>query len=407
MPEPLTHCPNCGSADLDDVHAVAGVPAHSMLLLHDPDAARAFPTGDIVLAVCGACGFVTNRAYDPALESYDAEYEASQAFSPTFNAFHQALADDLIARYDLHGKEVVEIGCGQGEFLRLLCQRGGNRGLGFDPGFANAHGDADGETVRVVADYFGPHHPVDQADFVCCKQTLEHIPDTRDFVANVRRTLRADAAIPVFFQVPDFERIIVEGAFWDVYYEHCSYFTAPSLIRVFQDNGFDVQACRSEYDDQYLMIEATPVTAATGRAVPGVEAVVERVRGFAEACAHQRACWADFLQAAAARGERVALWGGGSEAVAFLTTLVAGPEVAYAVDVNPRKQGCYLPTTAHEVVAPERLVDQPVDIVIAMNPIYLSEIGRDLERLGVAPRLLSVAHFQTESQPALAVGAGT
>ena len=407
MPEPLTHCPNCRSADLDDVHAVAGVPAHSMLLLHDPDAARAFPTGDIVLAVCGACGFVTNRAYDSALESYDAEYEASQAFSPTFNAFHQALADDLITRYSLRGKEVVEIGCGQGEFLRLLCERADNRGLGFDPGFANAHGDADGERVRVVADYFGPQQPVDEADFVCCKQTLEHIPDTRDFIATVRRTLRADARIPVFFQVPDFDRIVTEGAFWDVYYEHCSYFTAPSLIRVFQDNGFDVQACRSEYDDQYLMIEATPGNGAPGRAVLGVEAVVARVRGFAEACARQRACWTDFLRAAAARGERVALWGGGSKAVAFLTTLGAGAEVAYAVDVNPRKQGCYLPTTAHQVVAPARLAEEPVDIVVAMNPIYLAEIGQDLDRLGVAPRLLSVAHFQADSQAALAMGAST
>ncbi|NJM57780.1 MAG: hypothetical protein HC857_10560 [Synechococcales cyanobacterium RU_4_20] len=33
----------------------------------------------------------------------------------------------------------------------------------------------------------------------------------------------------VYFEVPDAERIFAERAFWDVYYEHCSYFSPPSL----------------------------------------------------------------------------------------------------------------------------------------------------------------------------------
>jgi hypothetical protein len=29
----------------------------------------------------------------------------------------------------------------------------------------------------------------------------------------------------VFFETPDAKRVLAEGAFWDIYYEHCSYFS--------------------------------------------------------------------------------------------------------------------------------------------------------------------------------------
>ena len=65
-----------------------------------------------------------NGLYDASLQSYSPDYEETQAFSPRFTAFLENLADDQIARHALHGKQVVEIGCGKGEFLMLLCERG-------------------------------------------------------------------------------------------------------------------------------------------------------------------------------------------------------------------------------------------------------------------------------------------
>ena len=65
---------------------------------------------------------------------YEDDYESTQAVSPTFNRFHERLARDLIERFDLHGKRVVELGCGQGEFITMLAELGGNRGLRLRPG---------------------------------------------------------------------------------------------------------------------------------------------------------------------------------------------------------------------------------------------------------------------------------
>ena len=39
----------------------------------------------------------------------------------------------MIDRYDIHGKDILEIGCGKGDFLIEICRAGGNRGVGIDP----------------------------------------------------------------------------------------------------------------------------------------------------------------------------------------------------------------------------------------------------------------------------------
>ena len=123
----------------------------------------------------------------PKLTEYSGRYEETQGFSPTFQRFHRDLADRLIERFKLQDRDILEIGCGKGEFLLLLCENGRNRGVGYDPGYrADRHAPAAGENVRFVADFYTEKCTDTAADFVCCKMTLEHIPDTLEFMRMVR-----------------------------------------------------------------------------------------------------------------------------------------------------------------------------------------------------------------------------
>ena len=88
--------------------------------------------------------------------------------------------------------------------------------------------------------------------------TLEHISDTANFVGTVRRSVGDRYDSVIFFQVPDMTRVLRDLAFWDIYYEHCSYFSADSLKLLFEEQGFDVMDVWTDYDDQYLMITAKP-----------------------------------------------------------------------------------------------------------------------------------------------------
>ena len=93
---------------------------------------------------------------------------------------------------------------------------------------------------------------------------------------------------------------------------------------------------------------------------------------------------------ARANNQRVVLWGGGSKAVAFLTTLGIRDEIQYAVDINPHKHGAYLAGTGQEVVAPAFLRSYRPDLVIIMNPVYVDEITRDLAAMGLQPEIVAV-----------------
>lgn len=390
-------CPACGAERMSVFYEVGNVPVNSVLLVNSRQEALDFQRGDITLAACPACGFISNVAFDEALTQYTARYEATQGYSPTFNKFHRALAQDLIDRYDLRGKDVIEIGCDKGDFITMLAEMGDNRGVGFDPAYVpGRHPSPAADRLTFIPDFYSEKYTDYRADFICCKMTLEHIPDVGEFVATVRRSIGDNHEAVVFFQIPNAQYVLCDVAFWDIYYEHCSYFTKGSLARLFRRAGFEVRDLWTAYDNQYLMIEARPAgeqgSGEAGEAVlPGEESPVETmemVEYFVEHYEAKRDEWRRALAEWKAAGKRVVLWGGGSKGVAFLTTLGQSvADIAYAVDINPIKHGTFMAGTGQEIVAPEFLREYYPDVVVIMNPVYREEITTDLAGMGLSPEI--------------------
>src|SRR5690606_23037130 len=145
-------CIVCDSSNLAPFIEIADVPVHCNVVCTTREGALSAPRGRIDLVLCHGCGHVFNRAFDPGRMRYDGTYENSLFGSPKFRGYANALADRLIADHDLNGKDVVEIGCGDGRFLDLICGKGANHGLGFDPGGKPRECGAHGEDVRVFPD---------------------------------------------------------------------------------------------------------------------------------------------------------------------------------------------------------------------------------------------------------------
>lgn len=394
-----TVCPTCGSSRTEVFHEVRGVPANSCILLETAAEARSYPQGDIRLRFCRDCCFIFNAAFDPRLTEYSGRYEETQGFSPTFRRFHRALADRLVDKLGLQGRRVLEIGCGKGEFLVMLCEDGRNHGVGFDPAYREDREEVEpGETVRFVRDFYSEKYAGEPADFVCCKMTLEHIRDTGDFVRMVRSAVGRER-VDVFFMVPEAERILEECAFEDVYYEHVSYFTPASLNELFSSHGFEVHELGHEYDGQYLTIltktasagtRSQPLGPAVGRRGDEVHELVE---GFESAFQRKLEGWRTRIEDACGRGHRAVIWGSGSKGVSFLTTLgLDEGHISAAVDINPYRHGYYMPGTGHRIVGPDELVSLDPDAVIVMNRIYRDEIERDVRSRGLAAEILTLDH---------------
>lgn len=386
-------CPACGHS-METFFRLPGVPVNSCILVDTREEALAFPRGDIELGVCAGCGFVCNQAFDPRLAEYSGRYEETQAYSPTFNKFHLSLASDLVERFGLHGKTIVEVGCGKGEFLALLCKLGGNAAIGYDPGYDPKRAIFEpGTQARMIRDFYGPGSGTGEGDLVCCKMTLEHIRGTQDFARTLRDAMKPDGHSSVFIQVPESLRIFRDVAFEDIYYEHCSYFTPGSLARMFRKAGYRVDRLDVTYAGQYLTLEGG--VAADGNSAPlaaeeSVQSVVDFAAAFGPRFEAKRAEWQARIEDESRKGP-VAIWGSGSKAVAFLrATAPASQLVEHVVDINPHRRGHFMPGTGQRILSPDELRAVAPAAVVVMNSIYRDEIAAELSRQGIAAALYTL-----------------
>ncbi|MBD2342909.1 class I SAM-dependent methyltransferase [Anabaena subtropica] len=387
-------CPNCSHQGLSIFYEVHNVPVHSCLMLSNQQEALDFPRGDILLGYCHHCGFITNLAYDPKWSAYAPNYEDQQSFSPTFNKFALDLANHLIKKHDLHNKDIMEIGCSKGDFLLLLCELGNNRGVGIDPSVVPGRVESvAGDRVIFIPEYYDQHHAQYVGDFICCRHTLEHIQPTAEFLQKLRHSIGTRTQTTVFFEVPDTHRVLKDSAFEDIYYEHCSYFTPGSLSRLFRNNGFAVTDLHRSYGNQYLLIEARPVAVTSDKIHPleeSIEQTASNVQAFASKIQKHLERWKRYLQKLQSQGKRTVIWGSGSKCVAFLTTLDAVDQVQYVVDINPHRQGKFIPGVGKEIVSPEFLRDYQPDHVIVMNSIYCQEIQQMLNTMGLMSEVIAL-----------------
>jgi SAM-dependent methyltransferase len=386
-------CRSCGAFNTRAFYEVRDVPVNSVLLLSSREQALGFPTGNIELCFCESCGFIFNALFDSALVEYSSRCEETQGYSDVFRRWHEALAERLIQCHGLHHKEIIEIGCGKGEFLTLLCSRGGNRGVGFDPAYVKERSlGARLAGVDFIPQNYSPEYITRTPDFVCCKMTLEHIPNASEFIGGLRSSLDHARDAIVFFQVPNAGKIMDDMAFWDVYYEHCSYYTRGSLARLFTTHGFDVLNVDLEYDEQYVTLEARSGTGKIECAIPPIEdvsALEQAVSRFAECLPAWLVLWRRRLRHYKEQNRRVVIWGSGSKGVAFLTTVDLEGLVEYVVDINPNRQGHYMVKTGQEIVGPGFLKGYNPHVVIVMNPIYRGEIRAEMLRHGVDAEIVT------------------
>ncbi|MCC7372902.1 MAG: methyltransferase domain-containing protein [Chloroflexi bacterium] len=387
----VTVCPACGADGLQPFHRVESMPAASCLLADDGEEARSYPRGAIELALCRACGFITNTRFDPSIIDYSSSYEETQSFSPRFRRFAGGLTSRLVDGYGIRNKTVLEIGCGRGDFLAMLCEAGNNRGIGIDPSYRA--GDIQSpalERIQFIPEFYGEQHAGIEADLICCRHTLEHVQPTTEFLRMVRRSI-GDRDTVVFFEVPDVARVLRDLSVWDIHYEHCSYFTLGALARQFRAADFDVLELELGYEDQYCLIVARP---SRGQPTPPLPAendlgqTVALVERFQQIYPQQLEKWRAQLQRIRQSRKRAVIWGGGSKAVSYLSLLGVTDEVAFVVDINPQRQGQFLAGPGHQILPPAELQRYRPDVVIVMNPIYLDEIGADLEKMGLQPELV-------------------
>ncbi len=386
-----TTCPCCQSADLDAFFTIRNAPVQSIIAIKSYEAAMQVPRHDIVLTFCNHCGFIFNSEFDTEWDYYTQGYEDQQGFSPTFVRFITGVTQRFIDKYALRNKTVIEIGCGKGDFIRLICALSDNQGVGIDPTWVPGRGEPN-PNVRFIPEFYSQAHADLHADCITCRHTLEHVFETNDFLKMIRESCQ-EASPVLFFEVPSIVRILKDQAFWDIFGEHCSYFSPGSLAQLFRRNKFEVLDLFLEYDDQYLLIEARPVDSVSDTVHPLEESVAELkalTRLFVEKINAHLEQWRVRLVRLKEEKKKVVVWGGGSKAVGFLTQFNEIGVIEHVVDINPHLLGNFIPAIGKQYVGPDFLESYRPDVVILMNSVYINEVRADLAGRGLHPELIGL-----------------
>jgi len=385
-------CTVCASTEAKVFIEVPRVPVICNVLWPTHERATSAPRVDINLAFCPHCGHIFNPDFDPAIMQYTEAYENSLHFSPRFQRYADQLAQDLVERYQLQEKSIIDIGGGKGDFLKLLCALGNNRGISIDPSFAaEAETTTANQQITYIQDYYSEKYAHLQADFTYSRHTLEHIQHPAEFMGTVSRTVGARPGSYVFFEVPNALFTLHDLAIWDIIYEHCSYFTSHSLAYLFSAAGLQVTDVRPTFEGQFLCIEAMATTEPLTpiREPEKLAAIAQDVATFADNYRQKIAQEKASLSGLASAGQKAVIWGAGSKGITFLNTLQLQDVVEYAVDINPRKHGMYITGTGQQIVPPEFLRQYRPDAVIVMNAVYVDEIRQIMDGLGLQPELLT------------------
>jgi SAM-dependent methyltransferase len=381
-------CPACQFAHTEPFFELTDAPVSIGIQWPSVDGAKSCQRGDLRLSFCSACGFIWNQAFDACRLEYSQRYDNSLDYSPVFQEYAKSIARRLIGTYNIRKKQVIELGCGKGHFLTLLCEEGDNRGLGFDPSYEGVRIQSPAQ-ITYIQDFYGPKYIHHLGDLICCRHVFEHIANPTEFLSLVRQVIGEHPSTVVYFEVPNVRFILEQLSIWDIIYEHCNYFGKESLAAIFRRCGFTVLRLEETYSGQFLSVEARIATDSNDHP-PIPETLLNlqtAVTHFSEKVKTRSESWNSRLAEWNREGRRAVIWGAGAKAVSFLNSFKITDAIPYVVDINPYKQGQYLPGTGQQIVAPEFLRGLQPQIVVLMNPIYRQEVENRLHELGVAAEI--------------------
>ncbi len=329
-----------------ELYRVEQLPIFQNRMYDSAQEARGCPRGNVRLVQDLATGLVSNADFCPELMVYDARYQNEQAVSRQFRGHLDSVAK-IVGR-TLGRSGLVEVGCGKGYFLEVLSESGFEI-TGFDPTY-------EGSNPRVKRHNFAPGVGI-TAQALILRHVLEHIQNPLQFLQGLR-TANAGSGL-IYIEVPCFDWICEHRAWFDIFYEHVNYFRLADFERMF---GRVIESGRI-FGGQYLYVVAdlASLRPPEGHAFDRVSLPDDFLGDFDNTD----------------RNEMSAVWGGASKGVIFtLLRERLNRPIELVIDINPAKQGKFLPATGLQVASPEQaLARLPAGSTIyVMNSNYLQEI---------------------------------
>ena len=361
--------------------------------------AKAMPRYPQEFVQCLGCSHVWNRTFDYAAIPY--QKNANRMFN---NGMiwqgHLATTRDLLLKYLPENPTIIDIGCGEGHFVRGLSQskNGAGRFVGFDPNVTPETGIG----LEFHARFFEPLQdmPAYAPDALVMRHVLEHLTDPSAFVEKLAWGAAAlEKPVFLFAEMPCIDRVFETHRLADFFYEHPSHFTTESFTTLMKRAGEVVQVAHG-YDREVIFglvrLEIPP----------HARERMATALSFAESAERNRAAIRQQMDDLASRGQTIAIWGGTGKAAAFIHQFGADAQrFPVVVDSDPDKAGTYVPGAGQRILHRDHLKSHPVDIIIIPTQWRAKDIVAEMGREKITADKILIEHdgrlidFQADPHP--------
>ncbi len=387
-----TACRFCG-APLDAVFADLGMSPLANSFLPPERANGMEPFYPLRALVCRECFLVQLEEFQTP-EHIFSDYAYFSSYSSSWLEHSRRYAEQMTGRLGLDGEShVVEIASNDGYLLQFFQDRQ-IPVLGIEPA-ANVAKVALQKGIPTLVEFFGAETArslaaESAADLLLGNNVLAHVPDLNDFVAGMKILLKPDGVITMEF--PHLMRLI-EGNQWDtIYHEHFSYFSFLTVGRVFAAHGlrlFDVEelqthggslrvyACHSEDQGK---VESDAARKLRERELAAGYEKLETYLGYGRRVEADKRQILSFLIALREQGLRVVGYGAPAKGNTLLNYCgVRRDFIEYTCDLNPHKQGHFLPGSHIPIRSPEAIREDRPDVVLILPWNLKDEIVEQLD----------------------------
>ena len=319
------------------------------------------------LCQCAGCGLVQ---FDCEPVDYYRDVIRAGGFSKTMVELRRYQYKHLIDSYHLEGKKFIEVGCGQGEFLKVLSEFPVEvHGIEHDPhlvelaraqGLDVTEGFTETEDTRFAGGLY---------DVFLSFNFLEHQPDPSTMLQAIYRNLEDDAM--GLITVPSFEYIMDHNSYYELIRDHLAYYTFETLTPLLERNGFQVEECEVINRDTLSVIV---------RKRPQMD-----TENLLECYVNLKREMETYMKYLDAWDKKVAIWGASHQGFTLAATTKLGEKARYIIDSAPFKQGKFAPASHLPIVGPDHFHEHPVDAIIITAPGYTDEIAASIrQKFGTA-----------------------
>lgn len=342
--------------------------------------------------VCGRCFLVQLEEFESP-EHIFSDYAYFSSYSSSWLEHCRRYTDLMVERFGLdESSQVVELASNDGYLLQYFKQRG-IPVLGIEPA-ANVAAVALEKEIPTLVAFFGrataqAAAAESSADLLLGNNVLAHVPDLNDFVAGMKIMLKPGGVITMEF--PHLMRLIEENQWDTIYHEHFSYFSFLTACRVFERHGlrlFDVEelpthggslriyGCHAD-DSEKADTEAA-IELRERERTAGYEQI-DIYSGYAGRVERDKRQILGFLIALKEQGLRVAAYGAPAKGNTLLNYCgIRGDFIDYTCDLNPHKQGQFLPGSHIAILSPEAIRERRPDVVVVLPWNLKDEIVEQL-----------------------------